>query len=265
MTHIRLPRPKHPRTTTGALAAAGALLACAGFAAPAVADTTARSFDVLQLNLCHSGAADCYTGDDTAVRSGIATVRERRPDVVTLNEVCAHDITTMTRETGYHAEFAPAGRRDGGPYQCTDGRGDYGVAILAHPDLGAPSGAVTERTYTAQDGGVEQRVMLCAPFSAVSACTTHLSADAPDVAGEQCRELMGAATRAGRPAVVGGDFNLSHGGTPDVQDCVPDGWFRKGDGGVQHVFAAADFRFERTENLPVDGTDHPGLLVEMAH
>ncbi|WP_243790457.1 endonuclease/exonuclease/phosphatase family protein [Saccharopolyspora gloriosae] len=264
-SHLPRSHQKNRRARTGALAGAGALLACTGFAVPAFADTTAEPFDVLQLNLCHSGVADCYTGDDTAVRSGIATVRQRTPDVVTLNEICAHDITTMTKETGYHAEFAAAGHRDGGPYQCADDRGDYGVAILTHPDLGAPSGDVTERTYTAQDGGTEQRVMLCAPFSAISACTTHLSADAPEIAGEQCRELMGAATGAGRPTVIGGDFNLSHGGTPDVQNCVPDGWFRKGDGSVQHVFANGDFGFERTENLPIEGTDHPGLLVELSH
>lgn len=271
MTDSHLPSRHLPgRPTT--LAALGALLACVGFALPTASNAhatdaarprAAAPVGVLQLNVCHSGKADCYTGDDRAINAGIAAIQQRGPAMVTLNEVCANDITTMTKRTGYHAEFTPAGRKGSGPYQCSDGRGDYGVAILAHPDLGAPSGQVVERRYTAQDGGDEQRVMLCAPFSSISACTTHLSAADPAVAAEQCRELTAVATGLGRPTVIGGDLNLTHGGNPDVQECVPAGWFRKGDGSVQHVLASGDFGFERAENMPIDGTDHPGFLVEL--
>lgn len=250
------------------LSLAGALLACVGFAVPAAADTAtaapAAGFDVLQLNVCHSGSAECpSTGN--AVESGIAAVRERAPRIVTINEVCAHDVTKMTRETGYHAEFTPARAADGAPAACTDGRGDYGIAVLAHPDLGAVSGAVTEQVFTAQDGTGQQRVALCAPFSSFAACTSQLSAADPQVAAQQCAELSEVAAGLGRPTVLGGDLNLRHGAAPDVQDCVPSGWVRTGDGSVQHVFNSADFAFERTENLPLDGTDYPGLVVELSH
>ncbi|PKW13392.1 endonuclease/exonuclease/phosphatase family protein [Saccharopolyspora spinosa] len=221
----------------------------------------AKPFDVLQLNLCNSGFADCYSAGK-AVNSAIALIQQRQPDVVTLNEICAQDITRMTRETGYLWEFTPVGDKStGGPYTCKDWRGDYGIAILTHPDLGA-AGEPVERQYAAQDGSNEQRVLLCVPYSKVSACTTHLSAADGRIAAEQCRELSGVAAALGAESVIGGDLNLVSGGNPDVQGCVPDGWYRKDDGSVQHVLAMDVFRFENAETIPVDGTDHPGLLVK---
>jgi hypothetical protein len=65
------------------------------------------------------------------------------------------------------------------------------------------------------------------------------------------------------PTVVGGDFNLTFGGSPDVQDCVPTGWYRKGDGDVQHVIATDSFLFDSTEETSLEFTDHPAWLVRM--
>ncbi|GAA3364572.1 endonuclease/exonuclease/phosphatase family protein [Saccharopolyspora gregorii] len=279
MTDDRTPCPRS--TTPPAarrLAVAGALLACAGFALPVLTGSTAAArpgperpaperaapggapLDVLQLNLCHRDADGCAGDDDTAVRSGIAAIRQRGPDVVTLNEVCAHDITTMSRDTGYRAEFAPELTGDA-PVRCADGRGDHGVAVLTHPDLGASDGAVVERGFAAQDAGPTRRVLLCVPFPALSACTAQLSPADPAVARRQCAELVGAATGTGRPAVVGGDLNLT--AEADVRGCLPANWSHAGDGAVQHVLADTGFTFVRSENLPVDGSSHPGLLAEL--
>jgi hypothetical protein len=253
---------------SAALWAAAALTALAAVALPTLSAAHAqapagKSFDVLQLNLCNSGFTDCYSAGKS-VDSAIAVIQQRRPDVVTLNEICAQDITRMTNETGYLWEFTPVGdKTTGSPYACKEGRGDYGVAILSHPDLGAVGGAV-ERQYTAQDGSNEQRVLLCVPYSKAAACTTHLSANDGQIASEQCRELSGIATALGAESVIGGDLNLISGGNPDVQGCVPDGWYRKDDGSVQHVLAMNIFQFEHAETIPIDGTDHPGLLVETA-
>ncbi len=223
------------------------------------------SFDVLQLNLCGSGQPGCGAGAEKSARSAIAVIKDKRPDVVTLNGVCARDITNLSMATSYRWAFEPASQQGGGaPYQCPDGRGDFGVALLTHPDSGAPGDAVVKRAFRAQDGGHAQRVMLCAPYSRFSACTTHLSPSNATVAVEQCRELAGVVAGFRRPTIVGGDFNLSDKANPNVRDCVPGGWFRDGDGGVQHVMATdADFNPERTENLPIEGTVHPGLLVEL--
>ncbi|MDA3627786.1 endonuclease/exonuclease/phosphatase family protein [Saccharopolyspora sp. WRP15-2] len=252
-----MPRRSTVLWLVAALAAAfTAVLPVAHAQAPA-----ARSFDVLQLNLCNSGDEAC-SAPGQAVDAAIDTIHQRQPAVVTLNEVCASDITRMTAETGYGWEFTPVGDANtGDPAKCHDGRGDAGVAILTHPDLGAP-GEPVERQFAAQDGSGVQRVLLCVPYSQVSACTSHLSQEDGQVAAEQCRELTSIATALGTQAVLGGDLNLVVGGTPDVQSCVPDGWYRKDDGSVQHVFAMDAFRFERAETLPIGGTEHPGLLVQ---
>ncbi|MER7015172.1 endonuclease/exonuclease/phosphatase family protein [Saccharopolyspora sp. NPDC000359] len=238
-----------------ALAAAVAAVVPAAHAqAPA-----ARSFDVLQLNLCHSGDAPCSAAG--AVDAAIQAIHQRRPDVVTLNEVCASDITRMTTETGYRWEFTPVGDAGTGePAQCREGRGDFGVAILTHPDVGAP-GQPVEQQFTAQDPSGVQRVLLCVPYSQVAACTAQLSEADGQVAADQCHELTGVATALGAQAVLGGDLGLVAGGAPDVRTCVPEGWYRADDGSVQHVFAMESFHFEGAEVLPIDGTDHPGLLV----
>lgn len=272
-----------PRRSARRLAIASALLACAGFAVPATATAEAGAapnaaapnaaappaaapapapFDVLQLDLCRAGAPGC-SSDETSVDASIDVLRQRKPALVTLNEVCAHDITKMSSATGYHAEFTPARDAAGAPAPCSDGRGDYGIAVLAHPDLGAVTGEVTERVFAAQDGGEEHQVMLCAPFSGLAACTSQLSEHDPETAARQCGELTGAAGALSRPTVLGGDLNLRRGGTPDVTDCVPSGWWRTGDGGVQHVLGTADYGLRGSRQLPVPGTDLPGLLVAL--
>ena len=49
-----------------------------------------------------------------------------------------------------------------------------------------------------------------------------------------------------------------------MRGCLPADWSHAGDGAVQHVFADSGFAFVRSENLPVDGSSHPGLLAELA-
>ena len=62
--------------------------------------------------------------------------------------------------------------------------------------------------------------------------------------------------------IVSGDFNLAE----TIQDCVPPGFFREGDGAVQHVMASsADFDLVATDLIDMKGTtDHPGLLVGLS-
>lgn len=283
MTGSGLPRRRSARR----LAMASAL-ACAGFAVPATTHIAAADplaapaaqpapaapvaqpapaatpFGILQLDLCRAGAAGC-SSDETAVDASIAAIHQRTPKLVTLNEVCAHDITRMSGETGYHAEFTPAVQAAGGPAPCADGRGDYGIAVLAHPDLGAVSSGITERVFTAQDGSDQRKVMLCAPFSGLAACTSQLSEADPAIAAKQCDELTGAASALSKPTVLGGDLRLRRGGDPDVTDCVPSGWWQTGDGATQHVLGTADYGLRGTEQLPVAGTDRSGLLVTLDH
>jgi hypothetical protein len=54
---------------------------------------TGPSLRALQLNLCDSGIASCYSG--RSVAAAAAVIHERRPDIVTLNEVCRGDVSEL--------------------------------------------------------------------------------------------------------------------------------------------------------------------------
>ncbi|MDF5754439.1 hypothetical protein [Spongiactinospora sp. TRM90649] len=232
---------------------------------PATAATFGTEFRVLQLNLCHSGVnTSCFTGDRviTKARSVITSVD---PAVLSLNEICSGDVAPLREAMGSsQVVFKAAERPDGSPVKCVNGQ-DYGNALMVDS---AYAGTVTETgRYAAQDGGSEKRVWACVSGGAVAACTTHLSTTG-SVALNQCRELMnGPVTRyaAGRPAVMSGDLNMRYQGSPNVQNCVPSGFFRKGDGSVQHVTASTRFTFVGTRSISMSGTtDHPAWQVTLS-
>jgi endonuclease/exonuclease/phosphatase family metal-dependent hydrolase len=228
---------------------------------------------VLQLNLCDSGIASCYTGRAVA-RAG-AVIRADAPDLVTLNEICQEDLYPLDRAlVAVHgggavvsAFKAAVDRRTGGDFRCRNGQ-PYGVGLLLH--VPGPS------TGYSTDGGVypqqdtrdpEERVWLCVYATGdVYACVTHLASTSATVALAQCRYLLTtaipAARRSGgyRPTVLGGDLNLT-----DPRSCVPPGYVRRGDGGVQQVVATDDFVVDAAGTVDMARTtDHPGLLVTLA-
>ena len=66
------------------------------------------------------------------------------------------------------------------------------------------------------------------------------------------------------PALMAGDWNLKYKGDPNAQACVPDGFYRKGDGALQHVIASDDLGFLETLVIDMQGTtDHPALEVRL--
>jgi hypothetical protein len=95
---------------------------------------------VLQMNLCDSGLAGCYTG--RSVPEAAAVIRAMAPNLVTVNEVCRNDLPTLQRAlidgasaSGASAVvvfvFQPAlDRRTGGAYRCRNGQ-PYGIGLLA--------------------------------------------------------------------------------------------------------------------------------------
>ena len=67
-------------------------------------------------------------------------------------------------------------------------------------------------------------------------CGTDLASGNATAADLQCDDLLRNLVPAFWSAeggycstVVGGDFNLKYQGSPDIQACVPPGWYRKGD------------------------------------
>lgn len=218
---------------------------------------------VLQLNLCHSGVAGCFTGDAVMAKA-VAVIDDVAPALVTLNEVCKGDLPWLAEQTGaVDHRFTPALKADDTPVKCKNGEA-YGIGLLSW--IPAEWDAPVKGVYGAQSSQTERRVWICMGYAGVVGCTTHLSTNGA-TALAQCKEFVGgplATAAADGPAVMAGDWNLKYKGSPNAQDCVPAGFFRKGDGAVQHVIAADDFGFVETITIDMDGTtDHPGLEVRL--
>lgn len=231
---------------------------------------------VLQMNLCNSGVAGCYTG--RSVGEAAAVIRAEMPDAVTLNEVCRDDVAALERTL---ADADPGGRvvsafqavgdrRTGGAFRCRNGQ-PYGIGLVARLGSGSAGSEAVGAQYAVQDtDNQEERAWLCLSpttpaATAVAVCTTHLANTSAAVARAQCAYLLGTAVRAVRarngwvPLVLGGDLNLGS----DVRACVPAGDRRADDGVVQHVVATPEFVVGSHRTIDLPATDHPGLLVTL--
>ncbi|MEO3807541.1 endonuclease/exonuclease/phosphatase family protein [Sphaerisporangium sp. B11E5] len=223
--------------------------------------TAAQEYRVLQLNLCHSGVnTACFNGAAT-MQEARSVITAKQPHMLSLNEICRNDIAELAPAMGNgFSTFAPARRPDGTPSRCLNGD-EYGNGLIFRSTT---PGTVFSAVYVPQDGSSERRVYVCAEFPDLVGCSTHLSTTG-SVAMAQCKAVIavlrdGAA--AGRQTVLAGDFNLKYKPLfgPNVQDCNVSPFYRKGDGSVQHVFAA-NLGYVRTETTGMRYTDHPALLV----
>jgi hypothetical protein len=222
--------------------------------APEVKHT--ENLRVLQMNLCNSGLAGCYTG--RAVATAADVIRAQDPDVITLNEVCRSDAAVLARGFGASTFRPVLDSRTGGATRCRNGE-SYGIAILTRGD----ESGVTGDTYPMQNpADPEQRAWLCLDTADFSACTTHLDATSAAVARAQCRYLLDTVLPARRSSVVlGGDLNLRTG----VRDCLSTDERRADDGGFQNVVVNGTFAITSKRVLDMRATtDHPGLLVTLA-
>jgi hypothetical protein len=256
---------------------------------------------VLQLNLCNSGLAGCFTG--RAVDRAAVVIRAEEPDVVTLNEVCEGDVPVLERALANSgpgdatvSAFRAAGdRHTGGAVSCRNGQ-RYGIGIVARlrPDADGRTGTPQPTLggiFPMQDvGQPEQRAWLCVgglfdtrparvralgvlksppkPGTAFTACTTHLASSSPEVARAQCGYLLRWVVPAAHPGtaavVLGGDLNLRFDGVPDGESCIPAGSRRVDDAGVQNIVTTSAFAVAARRFVDMHGTtDHPGLLVDL--
>ncbi|MEU8331714.1 endonuclease/exonuclease/phosphatase family protein [Micromonospora sp. NPDC048839] len=262
--------------------AVGCLLAVAALpAGPPVASPTDRTgptvLRVLQMNLCNSGRAGCFTG--RSLQRATEVISTEAPDLVTLNEICRDDVAVLERvfatvHTGRPvvSAFQAAGDRpSAGDTRCRNGQ-PYGVGLLTRARTPDTTRAVYRGIHPTQDlADPEERTWLCVDVDAVLlACTTHLAATGYAVALAQCRHLLGTILppirrRSGHvPVLLSGDLNLRAGGDPDVRSCVPPGHQRIDDGARQHIVATADVGLCCRRSVPMRGaTDHPGLLATL--
>ncbi|SCF11583.1 hypothetical protein GA0074696_2822 [Micromonospora purpureochromogenes] len=123
------------------------LIAVAGMpAGSSVAGATgATALRVLQLNLCNSGRAGCYTG--RSVPEAAAVIGAEAPDLVTLNEICQDDVAVLEHAfaavhgggTVVSAFKAAGDRPTGAVTRCRNGQ-PYGVALPGCGPVFRPSG-----------------------------------------------------------------------------------------------------------------------------
>lgn len=230
-----------------------------GLTLPTPTASAATPVKVLQLNICHSGVAGCFTGDRVMTKA-ISVITSTRPQVLSVNEACSGDIDRLRAAMGpSQVMFVAAGRPDGSPVTCVNGD-QYGNIVMVADPLAGQDAVVG--LYAAQDTSSERRGWACIRAGQVNACTTHLSAYSGSTALAQCKELMAFVTGFPGPTVVSGDMNLRYQGSPNVQDCNPSGYYRKGDGALQHVFAPTGLAFVSSQKISMSGTtDHPAWVV----
>jgi endonuclease/exonuclease/phosphatase family metal-dependent hydrolase len=230
----------------------------------------------LQLNLCDSGIASCFTGRSVAAAAEV--IRGKRPDVVTLNEVCRDDVGVLERAmsaahpgTKVASAFeAAADRPAHGPFRCLNGQ-QYGIGILARVPSLASGHRAYRGIYPVQDpADPEERAWLCLEAADdLLACTTHTASTSARVALAQCRYLLDAAVpkitgRHGGEVVLGADLNLLSGRPPGPQSCLPRGYHRVDDGARQDIVTSPGIVVRSRTVIDMGGTtDHPGLFVEL--
>ncbi len=233
---------------------------------------------VLQMNLCNSGRAACYTGG-RAVSTAVALVHQHRPDMISLNEVCRDDVRVLkqamsaTRPAGTIATtFAPAmDRPSRAPVRCENDQ-QFGDAVLVVVPSSTSDVSTFSGLYPVQDpGDPEERVWACIDLAGrFSACTTHTASTSATVALEQCRYLLTSVApgirgrSGGTPLILGADLNLPARGSPSASACLPSGYRHADDDALQNVVASPGAEVRSRTVIDMQGTtDHPGLLVDL--
>jgi endonuclease/exonuclease/phosphatase family metal-dependent hydrolase len=158
--------------------------------------TTPYRHTYLQFNLCGNA---CNNGGRDVVARLVDAVRDGRPTVVTLNELCENQYRWLRDGlSGYIGRFDPTGPT------CRNGF-RYGNAVLAH----TRSLEVVGGWGLPNPAGDELRRLLCVRLDTpLLVCVTHISNEAGNIA-PQVAAVVDVLNGLPRdvPLVVGGDFN----------------------------------------------------------
>lgn len=248
-----------------AAAAVGALVPAVSFVSSSAAPASNPTYPLLQMNLCLSGQAGCYSRArySSILDEAAGQIADRAPDAVTLNEVCSADAAGLARRTGYRMRFA-AVRYGDLPLPCVDprGRGLFGIAVLTRDEIRS-SGS---RAFTAQADPEERRWLCATTHDAVTVCTAHLGTR--ESTGErfandaECRELESvlAHHQAAGTTLFGGDVNRQ-------SPCAPSGMWVTRDtaasqtAGLQHIYGSAPATGSSPSVVEATYTDHDFLLA----
>ncbi len=222
-------------------------------------------YTVLQMNLCLSGTADCYTRTayPAIVQEAAEQVMAQDPQAVTLNEACRGDAADIARRTGYRMRFTAVLVR-GEPLPCVapGRRGVFGLAVLTRERITTSH----DQPFAGQAGPEERRWLCVTTARAISVCTAHLgireSAEAVSANDAECAELRAILARYDEAGttVFGGDVNRQ-------EPCAPVGMWTGGDtaaaqvAGIQHIYGSLSLRGPAARVSAATYTDHDFFLV----
>ena len=222
-------------------------------------------YTMLQMNLCLSGTADCYTRTayPAIVQEAAEQVMAQDPQAVTLNEACRGDAADIARRTGYRMRFTAVLVR-GEPLPCVapGRRGVFGLAVLTRERITASN----DQPFAGQTGPEERRWLCVTTARAISVCTAHLgtreSAEAISANDVECAELRAVLARydGAGTTVFGGDVNRQ-------EPCAPEGMWTGGDSaaaqlpGIQHIYGSLSLRGPLERVSAATYTDHDFFLV----
>jgi endonuclease/exonuclease/phosphatase family metal-dependent hydrolase len=217
-------------------------------------------FRVLQMNLCLSGYASCFsqTAYPAVLDEAVEEVGDHRVDALTLNEVCSTDSAGLARRTGLHLRFS-AIVVAGAPLPCVSPgrRGVFGLAVLTRAAI-----KDTQNHAFARHDGQEQRRWLCVTtVKAVTVCTAHLGTRGSTAERQandaECDELRGVLQRYDRlrATVFGGDINRRESCAPDTMWSLHDTKASQNPG-IQHVYGSRSLMQPRPHVAATTHTDH---------
>jgi endonuclease/exonuclease/phosphatase family metal-dependent hydrolase len=251
-----------------AAAAVAALSPAISSVSPSVARSSESAYQILQMNLCLSGQAGCYsrTTHTSILDEAAGQIADQDPEAVTLNEVCRADAAELARRTGYRMRFAGV-RYGGTPLPCIDprGRGLFGIAVLTKDPITTSQG----RPFAVQADPEERRWLCASTTGAITVCTAHLSTRQSTVEGAandaECRELRGVLARheEGGTTLFGGDVNRQSSCAPSTMWAAHDTAATQS-AGVQHVYGSRSLDEPSVTVAEATYTDHDFLLATAA-
>ena len=254
------------------LAVAASAVAALSPAVSSVSSSLARSsesaYQLLQMNLCLSGQAGCYsrTTHRSILDEAIGQIADQDPEAVTLNEVCSADAAEIARRTGYELSFA-AVDYGGAPLPCIEprSRGLFGIAVLTKDAV-----VTSEDRAFAVQADPEERRWLCATTDRdVTVCTAHLSTRYSSVEraanDAECRELRHVLARRqeGGTTLFGGDVNRQDPCAPSTMWVTRDTSATQSPG-VQHIYGTTSVEEWSSSVSEATYTDHDFLLAAAA-
>jgi hypothetical protein len=231
------------------------------------AGSSGSSYQLLQMNLCLSGQAGCYSGATyrSILDEAVGQIADQDPEAVTLNEACSVDVAEIARRTGYQLSFA-AVDYGGAPLPCIDprGRGLFGIAVLTKD----PIRTSQDRAFAVQADPEERRWLCATTDRDVTVCTAHLStrySSSERVANDaECRELRTVLARRETrgTTLFGGDVNRQDPCAPSTMWVTRDTSATQAPG-VQHIYGTTSLGEGAASVAEATYTDHDFLLAAL--